>query len=167
MSHGMRIGLGLVVTLVVLATTGAAVTREKLAAGGSDGTEWKLVASWAGNYCVKLHHESGSGGACDLTMPPTLDETVAWLVCDKDQESTVAAGPVTDEAERVMVVFDDGQEVHGRLEQVLGLRFFVAMTEGVHGLRKVVAENSEGATVDQMSSSYPPPYRSDGSTSCE
>lgn len=167
MSRRQRIGLVVVIALVVSATAAAAATREKLAAGGSNGTEWKLVAHWAGGYCLKMHHPSGEGGACGFTTPPTLNETVVWLVCDGDKESSVAAGPVTDEAERVRVVFDNGEELGGRLEQVLGLRFFVAMTDGVHGLDEVVAEDDEGTTVDQLDSPYPPPYRSDGSTDCD
>lgn len=113
-----------------------------------------------------MHHPSGEGGACGFTTPPTLNETVACLVCDGEQESTVAAGLVTDEAKRVMVVFENGEDVDSRREQVLGLRFFVAMTDVVHGLDEVVAEDDEGTRVDQLDSPYPPPYRSDGTTSC-
>lgn len=109
MSRLAKILLGLGVALVLLGAAAFSATREELASGMSGDQEWRLVATWTPKeYCLRLHEENGEGGACGYAIPPTMNETTAWLVCRQGDPYTLVGGPVTDRAERVRIKVSTG-----------------------------------------------------------
>lgn len=158
----------IVAGMLMLLVAGFFATREELASGGSGEERWRLVASWTPQeYCLRLYERDGEGGACAYAIPATLNETTAWLVCRDGEPHTLVGGPVSDRAETVRIDVEGGAPVEARLDRVVRLTFFVAEAPGLHALNEVVAFDENGDVVDRMEHTpYPPPYRGDGSTSC-
>jgi hypothetical protein len=124
-------------------------------AGGSrvlaNGEGWQLAVVGGAELQFRQGPKSTSG-VSDYTRPVTLNEAHAFY--PEGQAMTVVAGPVTDEAQKVVVTVEGGEKSSADLTSSHGLQWFWVVLAGQQTVVGIVARDDSGAVVDEYT--HPP-----------
>lgn len=122
-----------------------------------DGKDWQLVVVRGPE--LQFRDGTSTSGASDYTRPVTLNEAASFFARDG---RTVVAGPVTDEAEEVIVTTKGTGKTPAELATSHGLKWFWVVLPGEQSVSDIVARDGSGSVVDEftlppMPGAPPPP----------
>ena len=129
---GMLVGLPLIV-VGCSAVQGAQVL--------ADGKDWQLVVARGPE--LQFREDASTSGAGGYTRPVTLNEANSFFA---DDGTTVVAGPVTDEAEAVVVTTEDAGNTPAELAPSHGLKWFWVVLPGEQRVSDIVARDGSGGS---------------------
>lgn len=113
---------------------------------GADGP-WRVVASREDGACLQYIETDRTGGACQLSDPVRLSETLLTPVQDNGEPYTVVAGPAPFGSTQVAVDSTDGRRAQARLDTLAGRTFFSVRVLGGVSVQSVVATDAQGAVL--------------------
>ena len=138
MLRSKRVGLGLGIGLLLGACSVVAPARVLV-----EGKDWQLAV--ARGPALEFREGSSTSGASSYTRPVTLNEASSFFT---KGGTTLVAGPVTDEADKVVVTTGAGKAA-AELADSHGYTWFWVELPGEQSVSDIVALDSSGAVVDE------------------
>ena len=124
------------------------VARDRVLVEGQD---WELAVTRG--PALQFRQGDSTAGASSYTRPITLNEASTFVTEDG---TTLFAGPVTDEAAKVIVATQDGGEAQAELVDSHGMTWFWVQVPGEQAATGFVAEDEAGAVVDESTQPVAP-----------